>query len=75
MMRYRTAVAAACLTISGLVATASPSDAQGPATLRAIGEYRLTMPTLRRTCGRTTCSWCATIRQSSRAFPILAECY
>jgi hypothetical protein len=44
----RTAVAAACLTLSGLVATASPSDAQGPATLRAIGEYRLTMPTLRK---------------------------
>jgi hypothetical protein len=47
MMRYRTAVAA-CLTSYGLVATASPSDAQGPATLRAIGEYRLTMPTLRK---------------------------
>jgi hypothetical protein len=48
MMRYRTAVAAFCLTLSGLAATASPSDAQGPATLRAIGEYRLTMPTLRK---------------------------
>ena len=47
-MRYRTAVAAACLALSGLVTTASPSDAQGPSTLRAIGEYRLTMPTLRK---------------------------
>ncbi len=44
----RTIVVAACLTITGLVATASPVDAQGPATLRAIGEYRLTMPTLRK---------------------------
>ena len=44
----RTTVAAACLALSGLVATASPSNAQGPATLRAIGEYRLTMPTLRK---------------------------
>ena len=47
-MNYRTAVAAVCLTLSGIVAAASPSDAQGPATLRALGEYRLTMPTLRK---------------------------
>ena len=44
----RTIVAAACLTFAGLVTTASPAAAQGPATLRAIGEYRLTMPTLRK---------------------------
>ena len=44
----RTTVVVACLTIAGLVATASPTGAQGPATLRAIGEYRLTMPTLRK---------------------------
>ena len=47
-MNYRTAVAAVCLTLSGIAAAASPSDAQGPATLRALGEYRLTMPTLRK---------------------------
>ena len=47
-MRYRTAVATACLTLSALVATTSPTGAQGPATLRALSEYRLTMPTLRK---------------------------
>jgi hypothetical protein len=44
----RTTVVVACLTIAGLVAAAPPAGAQGPATLRAIGEYRLTMPTLRK---------------------------
>ncbi|MDF2774002.1 MAG: hypothetical protein K0S86_3499 [Geminicoccaceae bacterium] len=44
----RTAVAAACLTFAGLVVAAPAAGAQGSATLRAIGEYRLTMPTLRK---------------------------
>jgi NAD(P)-dependent dehydrogenase (short-subunit alcohol dehydrogenase family) len=44
----RTIVTAACLTFAGLVIAGSPAGAQGPATLKAIGEYRLTMPTLRK---------------------------
>lgn len=50
----RTLVAACCLTLMGFVASPAPAHAQGPATLRALGEYRLTMPTLRKiiTAGR-----------------------
>ncbi|HEX6048751.1 MAG TPA: hypothetical protein VFZ21_05775 [Gemmatimonadaceae bacterium] len=41
-------IVAGCLTLTGLLATTASARAQGPATLRAIGEYRLTMPTLRK---------------------------
>ena len=52
---HTTTVPVVCLTVLGLVVGVPAARAQGPATLRALSEYRLTMPTLRKviTAGRS----------------------
>lgn len=48
-LAVRTAVAGvSCLTLASIAASPSTARAQGPATLKTLSEYRLTMPTLRK---------------------------